>query len=267
QPWTRLMQQTGGHDGRIETRTVDLQRPPFRVDTVSFWRLETVDGAVEAARADGPLKDFSGARDPKERATIVTLDAGRRPLNRLMLDVVDNNFSRPVTLQTLVVRHGVEAWADAGGGRLLSIALPGYARRELALDFPEQRLGRARLVLRDGDNPPLTIRAVTGSGPVYRLLFLAEPGRRYRLLYGAASCVAPNYDLDSVLASARRGLQPAVWQLGEPVKNADYRAAPASRWAWLNSSWVFGGALALMLLVLGALLFHAARHIDRLPPS
>ena len=51
------------------------------------------------------------------------------------------------------------------------------------------------------------------------------------------------------------------------MENANYRAAPASRWAWLNSSWTFGGALALMLLVLGALLFRAARHLDNLPPS
>ena len=267
QPWTRLMQQTGGRDGRVETRTVDLQRQTFRVDRVAFWRLETVDGAVEAARAEGPLKNFSVARDPKERATIVTLDAGRRPLNRLTLDVAESNFSRPVMLQLPVVRNGVEAWVDASSGRLLHIALPGYARRELALEISEQRLGRARLVLRDGDNPPLTIRGVSGSGPVYRLLFLAEPGHRYGLRYGAAACAVPNYDLDSVLAPARRGLQPAAWQLGAPVENTDYRAAPASRWNWLNSSWAFGGALVLMLLVLGAVLFRAARHIDRLPPA
>ncbi|MCX6997502.1 MAG: DUF3999 family protein, partial [Kiritimatiellaeota bacterium] len=243
QPWTRLMQQTGGHDGRIETRTVDLQRQPFRVDSVSFWRLETVDGAVEAARADGPLKNFSVARDAQERATIVTLDAGRRPLNRLALDIAESNFSRPVMLQLPVVRNGVEGWVDASSGRLLHIALPGYARRELALDFPEQRLGRARLVLRDGDNPPLTVRGVSGSGPVYRLLFLAEPGHHYGLRYGAADCAVPSYDLDSVLAPARRGLQPAVWQLGTPVENTDYHSASTSRWAWLNSAWAFGGAL------------------------
>ena len=214
QPWLRLVQQTGGHDARIETRTVDLQRQTFRVDRVVFWRLETVDGALEPACAGGPLKEFSVARDDRERATIVTLDGGRRPLNRLTLDIAQSNFSRPVMLQTPAVRNGVEAWADAAGGRLLSIALPGYARRELALDFPEQRLGRARLVLRDGDNPPLTIRGVTGSGPVYRLLFLAEPGQRYRLRYGAAACAAPSYDLDSVLApfSRRSGRSARRWQ-------------------------------------------------------
>ncbi|MCX7006736.1 MAG: hypothetical protein NTY53_05730, partial [Kiritimatiellaeota bacterium] len=41
QPFTRLMKQTGGRDGSIATRTVDLRKQTFRVDRVNFWRHES----------------------------------------------------------------------------------------------------------------------------------------------------------------------------------------------------------------------------------
>ena len=270
QPFTHLMQQTGGRNGNMEQRSVDLRKQTFRVDRVNFWRTEMVDGAAEEVRTDWPLNDFKVERDAKEHTTLVTIQTGRLPLNRLTLELAENNFSRTVELQIPTVRNGVAAWDHAGSARLLSIALPGFAKRELEINFGELRAERVRLVLRDGDNPPLTIKTITGSGPTWRALFLAEPSRSYRLLYGAEQLTAPNYDLDSVLATARRGLKPIEWKLGTPVENKAYKPTGAPL-GWLNSSWLFGGAIALMLLVLGTLLFRtaktAAKHLDENKPG
>ncbi|MCX7006737.1 MAG: hypothetical protein NTY53_05735 [Kiritimatiellaeota bacterium] len=184
--------------------------------------------------------------------------------------MAENNFSRVVELQIPTVRNGVAAWDHAASARLLSIALPGFAKRELEINFGELRAERVRLVLRDGDNPPLTLKSVTGSGPTWRALFLAEPVRTYRLLYGAEQLTAPNYDLDSVLAAARRGLKPIEWKLGTPVENKAYKPT-GTPLGWLNSSWLFGGAITLMLLMLGTLLFRtaktAAKHLDDTKPG
>lgn len=270
QPFTHLMQQTGGRGGHMEQRSVDMRKQTFRVDRVNFWRTELVDGAAEEARRDWPLPDFKVERDAKEHTTLVTIPTGRLPLNRLTLELAENNFSRALELQVPAIRNGLEDWAAAASGRLLSIELPGFSRRELAINFGELRVERVRLVLRDGDNPPLTVKSVTGSGPVWRALLLAELGRSYRLLHGAEQLAAPNYDLESVLAPARRGLKPVEWKLGTPVENKAYKPAGAPL-AWLNSSWLFGGAIALMLLVLGALLFRtaqtAAKHMDETKPG
>jgi hypothetical protein len=258
QPFTHLLQQTGGRDGQMEQRSVDLKRQTFRVEQVNFWRNETVDGAAEEIRRDWPLPAFTSERDTKKHTTLVTLQTGRLPLNRLTLEFAENNFSRTVELHIPTVRNGVAAWDQVASARLLSIALPGFSKRELELNFGELRVERVRLVLHDGDNPPLTIKSVTGSGPTWRALLLAEPGRTYRLLCGAEQLAAPTYDLDSVLAPARRGLKPIEWQLGAPVENKAYRST-GTPFAWLNSSWLFGGAIALMLLVLGTFLFRTAK--------
>ena len=161
----------------MEQRTLDVRRQIFRVDRVSFWRNQIVDGVAEEARRTWPLTDFKVERDDKERTTLITIQTSRLPLNRLTLEMAENNFNRPVTLQVPTIRHGVEAWNAVASARLLHIELPGFATRELKINFDERRAERVRLVLRDGDNPPLTIRAVTGSGPIYRALWLAEPGR------------------------------------------------------------------------------------------
>lgn len=262
-PWTHLMRQTGGRDGGMEQRATDLQHQAFRMDRINFWRNELVDGAVEEARREWRLSGFNVERDDKEHLTLVTIPAGGLPLNRLVVNTAEVNFSRQVALQIPVIRNGVSAWQDISQGRLLSIELPGYTKRELTLDFPERRLERARLVVRDGDNWPLAIRTITGSGPIYRALFVAEAGHSYRLLFGNAQLKAPSYDLTSVLAPVRRGLKPVEWRLGPAVENTAYRAAPLSPVAWLNSPWFFGGAVGLMLLVLGVLLFRVAK---RVPP-
>ncbi len=258
QPFTHLMQQTGGRGGNLEQRSMDLRKQTFRVERINFWRNEIVEGAAEEARCDWPLKEFTIERDAKEHTTLVTIQTGRLPLNRLSLDLAEKNFSRTVELQVPTVRNGVAAWNPLATARLLHIALPGFSKRELDINFSELRVDRVRLVLHDGDNPPLTVKAVTGSGPVWRALLLAEPGRSYRLLYGAEQLAAPNYDLDSVLAFARRGLKPLDGRLGAPVENKTYKPT-GTPCAWLNSSWLFGGAIGLMLLVLGALLFRTAK--------
>lgn len=269
-PLTRLMTQTGGAGSNLEQRTVDIKRQTFRVDRISFWRNETVDGVTEEMRSFWPLADYKVERDAKERTTTLTIQAGRLPLNRLTLELAENNFSRSVSVQLPTVRNGLAAWEGFASARLLNVELPGYSKRDLEVNFGELRAEKIRLVLHDGDNPPLTVKAITGSGPTWRALFLAELGRSYRLLYGAEELDVPRYDLDNVLAYARRGLKPVDWKLGAPVENKTYKPAGAPL-GWLNSSWTFGAAIVLMLLVLGALLFRtaktASKHLNDTKPG
>lgn len=257
-PLTRLVTQTGGREDGMERREVELQQRTFRVDRVSFWRHETVEGAAEDVRAEWPLTEFSVGRDEKERATWITIETGRLPLNRLTLEFAERNFSRTVRAERPAVRDGVASWTAFASGRLLDVELAGLSRSETSIDFGETRCERIRLVLRDGDSPPLTVRSVTGSGPEWRVLFLAEPGRAYRLAYGAPRAAAPAYDIDAVLAPVRLGLRPTEWTLGAPVENEAFRPE-RSPFGWLNSTWTFGAAIVLAMLALGAMLVRTAR--------
>lgn len=263
QPLIKLVRQSGGQDSGAEIRTEELLHTPFRMEGVGFWHNRSVVDHQQEVRREWPLPGFTVERDLKERVTFLTIPAGKLPLNRLTLDVTEQNFNRTVSVQTPVVENGVSRWRETASGRLVSVDLPGYRKQELAIDFPEQRVEKFRLAIRDGDNPPLTVKTVTGSGPVYRALLLAEPGRSYRLIFGRDETPAPSYDLESVLAPARHGLTPKIWRIGTPQANTACRAGGRGLSAWVNSPAALTGVIVLAALVLLGVLARSVKHVSR----
>lgn len=270
QPLVRLVRQRGGSDAGAETQTQEMLRTPFRIDSVAFWRNETV---VERSREIGRSWDLPAparAELGPEKATEFTLDTGRRPMNRLTLATDTKNFSRHGTVLVPSVENGVTGWRDFASGRLVSVDLPGYAELALSIDFPEQRAGQIRVKVSNGDNPPLAAVKFSATGPVYRLLMLAETGRIYRLFYGAPEMKAPAYDLAAVLAPVRQGLQPAEWAMGPPETRGAYRAKGGA--SWINHPAVLTGAIILAALVLLGILARSMKTVgskldgDSAPP-
>jgi hypothetical protein len=130
-------------------------------------------------------------------------------------------------VQRSVVENGIAGWRDLVVDRVVDVNLPGFGRTNLVLVFPEHRVAQLRVTIENGDNPPLTDLKLAGAGPMRQVIWLAEPGRAYRLLYGGENFPAPVYDLDAVLAPVRQGLIPAVRVLGPPRENAAYQPARA----------------------------------------
>jgi hypothetical protein len=136
--------------------------------------------------------------------------------------------------------------------------LPGYARNEMEINFTETRADEIRLVLRNDDNPPIEIADVHAFGPIYRLLWLAQPGATYRLTYGNDRIAPPSYDVFAIRSALERGLEPDLWTLGEPVANP--LADPASSFGeFLSRPAIFSGALVLAAAALLLLLAKALK--------
>jgi hypothetical protein len=138
------------------------------------------------------------------------------------------------------------------------VDLPGYARNDVEIRFAEQRVDLLRLVIRNADNPPLEIVHVLPRGPVYRLLWLAEPGGAYRLAYGSAAVDAPAYDLFAIRTALEKGIPPELWTLGEPAPGAPGEK-PFSLGVFLTRPAVFGTFLVLAALAMLGLLARALK--------
>jgi hypothetical protein len=135
-----------------------------------------IDGASIAARAVAPLlglpADFAGG----------VLDLRYRvPVARLLLTAATRRYSRPFRVETL---SGVVV----ASGTLVRDGPPHTT--VVPLDVRARRL---RIVVANGDNPPLRRLRVTAFAP--RLAFLVQGGHAapLRLYYGAA-VAAPQYD-------------------------------------------------------------------------
>ena len=99
--------------------------------------------------------------------------------------------------------------------------------------------------------------AVRPSGPVYRLLWLADPAAAsYCLAYGNEKLPAPTYDLYAIRAALAQNIPAEQWELAASVAS-DPSSKPFDFGEFLSRPLVFGTALGLAALALLGLLVKA----------
>jgi hypothetical protein len=205
-----------------------------------------------------------------ETRVVVDLGARHQPFRALVLDVADAQFFRGVVVEARVepppgrppsregpywrpLAEGTVYRYEEGGGR---------AHEQLRVEA----CGRERMLrlrIRNRDDRPLQLRALTVLTPVERLVFDAEPGRTYALSYGSDALDAPVYDI------ARTVGDPAIWiaQAGEArLGEAGRRAEQAARAPWTerHPALLWAG-LATLVLLLGTVTWRALRAAEGRP--
>lgn len=234
-------------------------------------RIEIKDAWAEAGRAASAEKAValatqSRAEDPDRHETILTLDLGARhqPFRALLLEVQDARFFRGVTVEARrepAPRRSRErpapvTWAHLGDGAIYRYEEGGRRHESLRVEVA----GRERVVrlrLRNRDDRPLGMGAVTVLAPIERLVFESAEGRRYRLTYGQPELPAPQYDLARTLPDAPAwvaGASPA--ELGAAAPRVE--PAPRVPWSERHPALLWAGLLAAVA-ALGALTWGALK--------
>lgn len=166
-----------------------------------------------------PLALVRKEENPSLRLTAFYLDAGGSgvPLRQVTLEVADTRFERRVTVQG---SEGGSLWVPVGGGVLYRVG------KSEGLQLPVATSKRyLRLLVENGDDPPLTLHAAWGEYWRQQLLFEAKAPGPYTLYVGAPYLPAPSYDLPASLARmAKPNYQEA--QLEPVVRNPAF--APQS---------------------------------------
>ncbi len=109
--------------------------------------------------------------------------------------------------------------------------------------FREVPAKKMRLVIRDRDNQPLSIRSVSAEGPDVKVLSYLKPGKNF-LFYGGAGVALPSYDLayfenkipDSAMVAT---LEPEVTILVE--EDHDSPLFQNKAWLWSIMGLMIGG--------------------------
>jgi hypothetical protein len=240
---TRRLQ---GAEETERTEKVAVDRRPFRIERVDFWR------EVE--------------QDAAKHQTIVRLDALRQPLTSLKLETPDRNFSRHAAVEAEEVRGVNKTWRRIGEGTVSRIDFKDMQRENLSISFPQSRQAEYRIVIDDRDSPPLAVKGVAAEGNVYELVYLAAPAGHYQLIYGSADADAATYDTAAIQELLRSGFQPSRAALGEqqpgPGANQPAEFKPSKL---LNNPLLLGGVILLLVVALGWGLFQAVKRMDKLP--
>jgi hypothetical protein len=251
---------------------LDVAYPPSRY---RYLRVRVArDAQVEAAapgvgalrvrfavRVPGEMASFPALNEGREPgrssgrpASIWRIDLGARiPVERLVLDAVGTEFSRPFQLEIV---DDPAAPQYIASGDLIRRAET--FRQPLAIVFAERFARHLKLTVIDDRNPPLTIGAIAAISAARQVILeaAAAGGGPLRLYYGNPKAFAPHYDLGLRIpanpAAAPVRLMPAA-QRDNPI----YRPEPKPFSE--RSPWLIYVVLAAASLALAAVLMNLAR--------
>lgn len=246
-----------------------IQRRPFRIDRIEFWRDDVRSEITGDAKTSYPVANLESELDEKFRQTIVSFDSRREPLTSVKLNTKSNNFSRHASVEIDTSTPTETTWRVIGAATISRLNFRNIQRENLTITFPETRAGKYRLVIENRSSDPLTIDSVEAEGNQYQLVFFASPGKDStagadELLYGNQDASAPDYDVAAITASLADGYQPKSVALGK--QTALVVAAPESLTLrdLLNDGRVLGGLAVLLVAALGWGLYRAGQRLDGL---
>jgi hypothetical protein len=251
-------------DERTERTMVESRA--FRIDRITAWHTVTQDRVRKAKTISYPVAGFEARDDGAKKETIVTVGTHREPITRFILETSSRNFSRRAVVEVPVVRGVTTQWQPIADTVISNFHFHDQHREQLSITIPERREEQFRIVIRNQDNPPLHITGTKAEGNVDRLLFIAQPAKTYRLLYGSETAAAPTYEAATVLQTVPQDYQPIVARLGAQAANKDFAGESTFAASGLLNNWVFlGGAIVLMVIALAWSLFRAGQRLEGLP--
>jgi hypothetical protein len=199
-------------------------------------------------------------------ATEILLDGGNLPIDHLFLKTTDRNFRRAVSVQ---VPGTDDSWRTIHQTHLHRFEVGDFRDERLFISLPETRAERWRLLIENGANAPVTFSSITGQGPAYEILFLADPGDDPVVYLGGNDTPLTNALLDTaaIRAAIRREVPAETVEASEALPNPSYRAVasePAGP-GLLDSQPALWSIIALAVAVLIAVVYQAMRKIEEKP--
>lgn len=247
---------------RTEQATID--RRPFRIERIDFWREVLQDRITGDEKASYSVADHRVKEDPEKHRTIIEVDTRRQPLTSFKLETTDRNFSRHAVVEIERVQGVKRTWSKIGEGPLSRVDFKNSNREELSIGFPEARHALFRIVIDNRDSPPLAVSGIKAEGNVYEIVYLAAPDRRDQFFYGSDDAQRATYDTAAIEELLRNGFQPAQADLGPAGPIAG--GPPPVRWSrLLNDPLLLGGVVVVLVIALGWGLYGAVKRMDKMP--
>jgi hypothetical protein len=255
----------GGEEVRREER-ITIDRRPFRIDRVLFWREMVRDQSTGDRKIGYPVAGFHLENDPDAQQSIITVASRREPLTSFTLVTDSHNFSRHAVVEIEVSRGIERTWRSIGSANLSRLDFRNLKREDLTIPFPESRQAKYRVVIDNRGSPPLVVTSVQAEGNEYQAVFLASvPQQSYALVYGSETAPPPDFDTAAISASLAEGYQPTLVGLGKLV-DAPGAGEPAefSLSRIINNPLFLGGIAVLLVAALAWGLYRAGHRLDSL---
>ncbi|MDD5706239.1 MAG: hypothetical protein PHR35_09955, partial [Kiritimatiellae bacterium] len=201
---------TGGTDPGTAV-TQRIRREPFRVDRVRFWRDQERVASSAPALTDYTLT--CRARESRPGRARFVFRSWREPLTSIVFATPDRLFARSYRL---FARDGEESWTDDVPGRLLASGMLTCVRfqdirhESMTVAFTVTRCREYVLDLPPDGDTPAEVTVARAAGVTPQPVFVAQPGRRYDLVFGGVARAQPDAQAISALLSGNDAPLPAT---------------------------------------------------------
>ncbi|MBU6178640.1 MAG: DUF3999 family protein [Verrucomicrobia bacterium] len=250
----------GEASGTTVSETSRTETRSFRVDELRFH------AAPEPAETGDPDRErhvlaLLSQETTAGGETELLLDGGNLPLDRIAFTTESRNFRRPVSIQ--IPAEG-DTWRTVHRGTLHVYDVGGFHDESLSLAVPGFQSDRYRIVVENGENPPVVFAGASGETRTRDLVFLADPGDRPVVFLGGddATLTKPSLDTAAIDAALSRSVRAATLLLGETTSNPANRDIVPPGPSLLESRGVLWSVIAVAVAVLIAALYGALRKID-----
>ena len=175
---------------------------------------------------------------------------GRLPIDRLLVDVADQSFSRSFQIEEISDPQNIRLLATGELTRRI-----GEAAKPFTIKFENEEVARKlRLVVTDYSNPALTLTSIQAAAPTRELIYELKEGdgRPLRLFFGNPKAIPPHYDFEKQLQAGSAPV-PLRSEVGNVVSNPDYKPEPlplTERVPWLIYLVLAASSIALALILI-----------------
>jgi len=251
----------GEQSGTSVTETGSVTTRAFRINELKFLTAEVGARETEDERTYPVVVEKISENDD-QRFTEVYLDTFRAPLTRFSVMTSDRNFRRDVYIQ-VPDGNSPEKWRTIKRGRIYRYDIGDFHEEDRLIEFGQQRSGRFRILIENGDSPALAIDDIEGAGDVYEALFLADSKSEWALYYGSdeTNLAAPQYDTAALVLAKGRGVAAERFILGEAQQNPDFQSGLLHP-GWTEQKWILWLVIALVVAGLVAVLARAGKSIE-----
>ncbi len=172
---TALITTTEQVGGAGQSRAVQVDTRPFRVDAVRGWITSYDDESRKPVLAGYPVGWSMVTNGLPRSKTQYAIEAQGQPLTRLTMAIPSDYASWRYTLTA----ESPSPSRFLAQGMLTQFRFRGITDQSTTIEFSEVRAERYVLTL---DQPQAALSGISATGSVYRLVFPAQPQRAYTLI-------------------------------------------------------------------------------------
>ncbi|HRA86790.1 MAG TPA: hypothetical protein PK992_01930 [Planctomycetaceae bacterium] len=253
----------GSEQGRTEETTIE--RRPFRIDRIEFWREQTEEIPGVDADQTWPVSDLKVTQDPEHKQTLLEFTSRREPLTDFKIVTDSRNFSRRAEVQIDADSTIGSKWKTLTSATISQFQLQDFHEEHVTVHITETRRERYRVVIHNGDSPELPVKAIEATGCQYQLVFLNRPGLKAQLVYGSESATPPQHDTVALTTALAKHISPVAATLGVQSQAIAASQKPVDVKSLLNNPIALGAIIAVLVIALGWGLYQAGQRIDQMP--